>query len=235
MTPDINFYAIIDEIAPVKQVVYYTNPNQAIVFGNFTLEESSIAQGVPRPTSISVATQTTNEILPNYPVPPPPLYFRKPIPCSRCGHLSHTVENCVAKWNVNGERIPPTTPKKLTQMYPQTPPISPSHSETHYYNTHLIQNARCEQDKTDYTQFIFNSEDIYDWIEEQQETFVPPLPTSAPPPEPPQVVYVPFVIRNKTRYAPVVIPSADQEVDYILRYNYAMTDYMLGRQAAYAY
>jgi hypothetical protein len=228
-TPDINFYAIIDETAvPTKEVVYYTNVNEAIVFGNFTLEECSLAQCITRPASTSVATQTTNDLLPNYPVPPP-LYFRQPIPCTRCGHLSHTVDKCVAKWNINGERIHPTTPKK--NKFEVYPPTSPSH--THYYNTHLIKNGWCEQDNTDYNDFIFTSDDVYQWIDEQQDLFVPQLPPVAP--EPAKVVYVPVVVRNKPYYAPVVIPSPDQEIDYILRYNYAMTDYMLGRQAAYVY
>lgn len=237
MTPDINFYAINDNTAsntPSEKVVYYTNPNEAIVFGNFTLEECAQAQKTPRPTSISVATQTTDHLL-NYPIPPP-LYFRQPIPCSRCGHLSHTVDKCVAKWNINRERIPYTTPKKA--MYPsQSPPISPNSraNDIHYYNTH-IHNEWSSSDKTKYNQFVFSSDDINEWIDEQQELFVPPLPSTEPETDKPHIVYIPLLIRNRTRYASVVIPTADQEIDYILRYNYAMTDYMLGRQMmTYAY
>lgn len=237
--PDINFYAIIDETAsmsPPKKKIYYTNPNVAIVFGSFTQKECSEAQGVPEPTSTStIGTQTSSDLLSNFPVPPA-LYFRQPIPCTRCGHLGHNIEKCVARRNIHGEFIKqsPTSPNKF-KIYPQSPPTSPSRGgDTHYYNTHLIQNGWCNSDKTDYTQFVFTQDEVDDWIEEQHELFVPPpRPVSA---EPAQVVYVPFLIRNQTRYAPVMIPSADQEVDYILRYNYAMTDYMLGRQAAaYAY
>lgn len=233
MNTEINFYAIIDEAVPKtvpSEVVYYTNPNEAIVFGNFTLEECSLAQGIKTKTASSkttatIGTQTTNDF-PNYPVAPP-LYFRQPIPCSRCGHLSHTVDKCVAKWNINGERIS-TTPTKQNYMYPPSTPISPSRNNTQYYNTHLVKNV-CSDDKTDYNQFIFTSEEVYDWIDEQHELFVPPMPPV--PSEPVQIVYVPIVVRNKTRYAPVMIPTPDQEMDYILRYNYAMTDYMIGRQA----
>lgn len=235
-TTEINFYAINYDAVPKtvpSEVIYYTNPNEAIVFGNFTLEECALAQGIPTKTASStttatIGTQTTNKS-PNYPVPPP-LYFRQPVTCSRCGHLSHTVDRCVAKWNINGERIP-TTPTKRNQMYPLLP-LSPSRNETHYYNTHLVNNV-CSEDKIDYNQFVFTTEEVYDWIDEQHELFVPPLPPVAP--EPAQIVYVPIVVRNKTRYAPVMIPTTpDQEIDYILRYNYAMTDYMLEREAALA-
>lgn len=233
MNTEINFYAIIDETETgPSEIVYYTNPNEAIVFGNFSLEECYQAQIIKNQTRTSSTTSTigtqTNDY-PNYPVPPL-LYFRQPIPCSRCGHLSHTIDKCVAKWNINRERIP-TTPKKVNknQLYP---PTSPTHNDIHYYNTHLVKNGWCESDKTDYNQFIFTPEEVYEWIDEQQDLFVPPLPPVPVCPEFVEVVYVPIVVRNKTRYAPVAIPSPDQEVDYILRYNYAMTDYMMGRQAA---
>lgn len=244
MTANINFYAIIDETTkttPEEKVVYYTNPNEVIIFGNFTPEECSVVQGIPAPeisstTYTSIGTQTTPDLI-NFLVPPP-LYFNPPIPCSRCGYFSHTLDKCVAKRNVHGEFIVShSTSKKADKfkMY-QTPPISPARN-TQYYNAHLIQNGRCEGDKTDYTQFVFTSDEIYDWIEEQHERFVPPLPdTNYPTPTNTQVVYMPLLMKNRrTRYIPVVIPSPDQEIDYILRYNYAITDYMIGRQAAYTY
>lgn len=233
MTTDINFYAIIDEDSHktvLSEVVYYTNPNEVIVFGNFTIDEcSEVQSAIPiktTPTTATIGIQTNND----YPLPPP-LYFRQPIPCSRCGHLSHTVDKCVAKWNINRERIP-TTPTKRQIFHKSPSPTSPGRNDAYYYNSRLIQNGWCDSDKTDYNDFIFTSEEVYDWIEEQHELFIPPLPPVAI--EPVQVVYVPIVVRKKTHYAPVMIPTHDQEIDYILRYNYAMTDYMLGRQASYA-
>ena len=237
-TTEINFYAIIDKRAstsPPKERIYYTNPNVAIVFGSFTMKECSEAQGVPEPTTSTstIGTQTSNHLLSNFPVPPT-FYLRQPVPCTRCGHLGHNIERCVAKRNIHGEFIkqPPSSPDKF-KMYPPSPPTSPSRGgDTHYYNTHLF-HGWCESDKTDYNEFVFTQDEVEDWIDEQHELFVPPLPSV--PSDPAQVVYVPFLIRNQTRYAQVMIPSADQEVDYILRYNYSMSDYMLGRQASYAY
>lgn len=230
METEFNFFAIIDETKTKtkSQAVYYTNPNEAIIFGNFTLEECAKAQCVP-----------INRHYVNYPVPPP-LYFRHPIPCSRCGYFSHSSEKCVARRNYYGELIrshpstPTNKPARTFKMYPTSPVAA--HNEIHYYNNHLIKNGGCDGDKTDYSQFVFTSDDIRDWIEEQEQNtlFVPPLPPIQP--EPVHVVYVPVIINNHpARYAPIVMPSSDQDIDYMLRYNYAMTDYMLDQQVARVY
>lgn len=230
METEFNFFAIIDETTTTKtktktQAVYYTNPNEAIIFGNFTLEECAKAQCV-----------SINRHLVNYPMPPPPLYFRQPISCSRCGYFSHAAEKCVARRNYYGEIIysHPSTPKKKPafNMYPSSPVAA--HNEIHYFNNHLIKNGGCDGDKTDYSQFVFTSDDIRDWIEEQHTLFVPPLPPIQP--EPIHVVYVPVIINNHPgRYAPIVMPSSDQDIDYMLRYNYAMTGYMLDQQVTHVY
>lgn len=234
METEFNFFAIIDETTTTTKsksksntkVVYYTNPNEVIIFGNFTLEECCVAQCVP-----------INRHSVNYPLHP--LYFRQPIPCSRCGYFSHVVEKCVAKRNYYGELIHSRpfipTKKHAFKMYPSSP-VS-AHNEIHYYNNHLIKNRGCDGDNTDYNQFVFTSDDICDWIEEQEQNtlFVPPhhLTTQA---EPVHVVYVPVIINNHPpRYAPIVMPSSDQDIEYMLRYNYAMTGYMLERQVARVY
>lgn len=234
ITTDINFYAIIEDDKSFPPVVYYTNPDEVIVFGSFSIGECQRFQGItpttPKKTTVSTQTTLNGSV---YPLPSS-LYYSQPIPCSRCGHMSHQIDQCVARRNINGERIIDrhySTPKKTDKykIYPQSP-TSPT-NDIHYYNTHIIQNGWCEGDKTDYNDFVFTSDDVYDWIDEQQQLFVPPLPPVEP--EQPTVVYVPITFRNKTRYAPVMIPSPDQEIEYILRYNYAMTNYMIGRQAAY--
>jgi len=229
METEFNFFAIIDETTTKSkaQTVYYTNPNEAIIFGNFTLDECCVAQCV----------QINNNVVRNI---PPPLYFRQPIPCSRCGYFSHAAEKCVAKRNYYGEIIHshPSTPTKkhAFKMYPSSPVAA--HNEIHYYNHHLIKNGGWNGDKTDYSQFVFTSDDICDWIEEQEQNtlFILPQHHLITQAEPIHVVYVPVIINNRpTRYAPIVIPSTDQDIGYMLRYNYAMTDYMLERQVVRVY
>ncbi|MEX0594905.1 MAG: hypothetical protein WD512_00260, partial [Candidatus Paceibacterota bacterium] len=245
METNINFFAIIDETASTQfvkanKVVYYTHPNETILFGNFTPEECSKYQGV-QVTAASSLTETKFINKPvSLPYPLTPSYFR-PFQCSRCGYSSHTMENCVARRNIFGEFISHTSPMKNCgqfRMAPSSPPPkSSTYSETHYYNNHLIQNVQHPSDKTDYSQFVFTADDIYDWTCEQQSSSVlhPLLPPASTSPF--QVVYVPMIIQNHAaQYDPVVVGSIYSEqdiIDYSLRCNYAMTNYMFGVQAAY--
>jgi len=228
MDTDINFFAINDEPSKshfkTNQVFYYSSPNEAIIFGNFTLEECSRYQEINTTTS----TVHSNKHAP-LPYPLSPSYFRQ-LQCIRCGYSSHSIENCVARRNIYGEFIACPSPlRQKIAMFPvstSTSSISPVHSDVHYYNHHLI--THHPGDKTDYSEFVFSEDEVREWIDDQQMLFVPPLP----PVEPfHQVVYVPMIVENNSTQSVRTLRVAyyEQEIiNYALMCNYAMTNYMFG-------
>ena len=217
METEINFFAIDDTNTSPRKFYHYVQADTVTVFGSFTLDECAKYQGV-----------TTNFAH---------TYFIQPIPCSRCGYTNHSIEKCVARRNVHRELIlsPPSTPKKIRNMlYPESPSNAPRHNEVHYYNSHLIKNGWHHADKTDYNQFVFSPDEVQEWIEEEQQHLQPHYYNqhNLDAQNDFQVVYVPLLVK---KHQAIVAPrfTEQQEIDYALNYNYAVTEYMLGRQTLF--
>lgn len=216
METEINFFAIDEPNTSPRKFYHYIDADPVTVFGSFTLDECAKYQGV---TNHADST-----------------YFIQPIPCSRCGYTNHTIEKCVARRNVHRELIlsPPTTPKKSRNLlYPVSPSNSPRHNEVHYYNSHLIKkNGWHHADKTDYNQFVFSYDELQEWIEEEQEQPHHYNEYNLDTQNEFQVVYVPLLVK---KHQSIIIPrfTEQQEIDYALKYNYAVSEYMLGRQTLF--
>jgi len=218
METEINFFAIDETNISLRTFYHYVDAVPVTVFGSFTLDECAKYQGV-----------TTNFAH---------TYFIQPIPCSRCGYTNHSIEKCVARRNVHQELIlsPPTTPKKSRNMlYPVSPSNSPRHNDNdvHYYNPQLIKNGWHSADKTDYNQFMFSHDDVQEWIEEEQHLQQPHYYEHSPDIQNEfQVVYVRLLVK---KHQSIISPrlTEQQEICYALKYNYAVTEYMMGRQALF--
>lgn len=121
------------------------------------------------------------------------------VPCIRCGYHSHTIDKCVARRNRYGELI--WTPSQHKMVYRL--PSSPIHANAPvYYNQHISLNNWCIADKTDYTQFVFSEEDVQEWIEEDNHSN--------------------HFSSNDFNYS-----AMDPNIDYMLGYIQALTDYVL--------
>ena len=216
METEINFFAINNEPTPFHCKFNHYVDSPVTVFGSFTFDECAKIQGV---TNIAYT------------------FIQQPIPCSRCGYTNHSIEKCVARRNVHRELIlsPPTTPEKSRNMllYPVSPSNSPRHNDVHYYNPQLIKNGWHSADKTDYNQFMFSHDEVQDWIEEEQHLQQPHYYEHSPDIQNEfQVVYVPLLVKKHQSIISSRL-TEQQEICYALKYNYAVTEYMMGRQALF--
>jgi len=167
-----------------------------IIFGDFTPEECYRIQNQHHHRLSLLSSSSSSVIKDNS---APFVYYN--LSCLRCGYNSHTIERCVARRNIYGERIGWATPPRR-HIPRQTLPSSPTHNGTVYYNQQIPLNNWCEADKTDYTQFVFSEEEVQEWIEEETET-------------------------NHHQFENEIHYSSEPNLDYILGYNQALTDYML--------
>jgi hypothetical protein len=141
-----------------------TGKNISVIFGDFTPAEcAKIQLGL----HLHLQEETTTQVQQPSPTYNNNTYYNSP--CSRCGYHSHTVDRCVARRNRYGELIHMYTSNKQRpiNIFSVSPPLSPPGPV--YYNTHLINNRWCSDDKTNYMQFKFTEEHIQELVEDQSE------------------------------------------------------------------
>ena len=186
-----------------------------VIFGDFSEEECLNAQTEKNENklfggSVRSVSKFVPRSFPSFQFPSNTISYNA-YPCLRCGYTNHSIEKCVARRNVYGDKIPsyisPISKHKKKIMYP-TSPTSSSHSGVVgsgpiYYNTHLS-SAGTFVDKTDYNQFIFTEDDIQEWIDYEKNN-----------------LYNNNEVDVETMY------YDEPNLDFILGYNYALANHML--------
>jgi hypothetical protein len=199
---------------PVVFASNSSNIEQIILFGDFTYEECLTVHC--QNMGINIPKNNTSRVESS-------LYYSHSeqvnifydIPCARCGYHSHTIDKCFAKRNRYGEFINKTLKKNKKSIIPISPTASPRYTDGPvYYNQHISLNDWSPSDKTDYSQFLFTEEDIQEWIHEDNESTR-------------LAYYHPGFRIYPHSSIPISLYENDSNMDYILRYNYMITDNMI--------